>query len=346
MKVNILSNKISWFGKYSGYECLPDYFAKNIDATINIAKYNLYNKIVGKYYKIQNNWNYRSEDILNEIRFCSEVLNADVSHILYLENHLHLLDKLKKPEKKLFGTVHLPISQWGSDKLQKLSTLENLILLYEEEANEFSKYIHPSKIRIIKHGVDIDFFKPGNPAAVIKSKVLFVGHFLRNFDMTLKVYLAICKDVSSEIQFHFIIPSSFRNTPVLQKLAQNPNVFFHEKLSDEELLEQYQTSYILVMPMSDSGANTAIIQALSVGLPIVTTDVGGIRSYGGGGVFPVIENNNVEGMCSLINRYLFDLEFRNKIAEAERVFSEEYLDWNLISRQHVEFYKQSLLTLA
>lgn len=340
MKVNILSNKISWFGKYSGYECLPDYFAKNIHSTINIARYNLFNKVIGKYYKIQNNWNYRSEDILNEIRFCSKISNADVSHILYLESHLHLLDKLKKPEKRLFGTIHLPISQWRTEKLQKLSDFENLILLYDEEVDAFSKYVSPAKIHVIKHGVDIDFFKPSNSTAVIKNKVLFVGHFLRNFEMTLKVYQAICKDISSEIQFHFIIPSSFRNTPVLQKLAQNANVFFHEKLSDEELLEQYQTSYVLVMPMSDSGANTAIVQALSVGLPVITTDTGGIRSYGGGDVFPIIKNNDTTAMAELFSKYFNDEDYRNIISQQQRKFSIENLDWLLTAKQHVNLYQQ------
>ena len=50
-------------------------------------------------------------------------------------------------------------------------------------------------------------------------------------------------------------------------MAKDKNVFFHENLSDEGLLEQYQTSNVLLIPMNDSGANTAIVQALAAGLP-------------------------------------------------------------------------------
>ena len=77
----------------------------------------------------------------------------------------------------------MPISRWTEDSLQKLSYLDNAIILYEEEVNQFSNYISREKIHVIKHGVDIDFFKPGNPALVQKNKILFVGHFLRDFEM-------------------------------------------------------------------------------------------------------------------------------------------------------------------
>lgn len=340
MKVNVLSDKIGWFGKYSGYECLPDYYPKNIEATVNTATYNLYNKVAGKIYKVRNRINSRSEDIFNEVKFSRKVSANDASHILYLESHIHLLKKLK-PANRIFGTIHLPVSRWSNLRLQMLESLENVILLYNEEFEIFKQYVPSQKIHVIKHGVDINFFKPGKTEKVVKNKVLFVGHFLRNFEMTYKVYNTICKDVSTEIQFHFIIPSSFRNTSILQKLAQNPNVFFHEKLSDEELLEQYQTSYVMVMPMSDSGANTALVQALSVGLPVITTDVGGIRSYGGGTVYPIITNNDYVAMTELFLKYFYDEEYRNSISQQVRKYSVENLDWFLTANHHATLYQHA-----
>lgn len=339
MKINILSDKIGWFGKYSGYECLPDYYSANVDATLNKSKYNLYNKLLGKFYKIQHKINSRSEDILNEVRFSKRVPQHDASHILYLESHIHLLKNLK-PRNRVFGTIHLPVSRWNHSRLQMLENLENVILLYDEEVEIFKQHITSQKIHVIKHGVDIDFFKPALPYNIKKNKVLFVGHFLRNFEMTLKVFTALQKEISRDLEFHFVIPSAFRNTPVIQKISQLNKVFFYEKLSDEELLEQYQTSNLLVMPMEDSGANTAIIQALAVGLPIITTDVGGIRSYGGRSIFPVIKNNDTYGMCELIFKFLHDENFRNEVSADERAFSENHLDWHYIAKQHIELYKQ------
>ncbi|MCY7421211.1 MAG: glycosyltransferase family 4 protein [Chitinophagaceae bacterium] len=345
MKINVLSDKIGWFGKYSGYECLPDYYPKSVEKTINIATYNIYNKVLGKFYKVQNKVNSRSEDIFNEIKFLRKASSSDASHILYLESHMHLLNEIT-PRKKVFGTIHLPVSTWSKNRLLMLENLENVILLYNEEVDIFKQYVPSQKIHVIKHGVDIDFFKPGNPASVIKNRILFVGHFLRNFEMTLQVFTTIRKEISNNLEFHFIIPAAFRNTPVIQKIQQFDKVFFHEKLSDEELLEQYQTSNLLVMPMEDSGANTAIIQALSVGLPIITTNVGGIKSYGGGNVFPIIQNNDVIGMCELIFKYLDNDNFRNEVSADQREFSKKFLDWHLVAKQHIELYKQKTLQFS
>ena len=342
MKVNVLSDKIGWFGKYSGYECLPDYYPKSIDATVNTATYNFYNKVLGKFYKVQNKINSRSEDIFNEIKFSRKVSSNDAAHILYLESHIHLLKSLS-PRNKVFGTIHLPVSRWSKNRLMMLEHLENVILLYDEEVDIFKQYVPSQKIRVIKHGVDTDFFKPGKQENIVKNKILFVGHFLRNFEMTLQVFTTIRKEISNNFEFHFIIPSAFRSTSVIQKIQQLDRVFFHEKLSDEELLQQYQTSNLLVMPMEDSGANTAIIQALSVGLPIITTDVGGIRSYGGGTVFPIVPNNDNLEMCELIFKYFDNQNFRDDVSADQREFSKRFLDWHLVAKQHIEFYKQKTL---
>jgi glycosyltransferase involved in cell wall biosynthesis len=340
MKVDILSNKIPWFGKYSGYECLPNYFADDVQASIYYAKPSLINKIIGKIYQLNNKWNtIKPEDIHSGMQFLSKLNNNEISHILYLEVHNHLLTKIRRSDKGLVGTIHLPISQWTNDNLKLLEKLPNAILLYEQEKEKFGNYIDLDRIHVIKHGVDIDFFKPCTQLEVNKNKVLFVGHYLRNFDMMLNVYNILTKDISDEIEFHFIIPQIwYENIHVLQRLSSKKNIFFHEKLSDEELLQQYQTSNVLLMPMEDSGANTAIVQAIATGLPIITTDVGGIRSYGGGEIFPIVSNNADLAMADLFHKFFSDPEYRRIISKKQRDYATSNLDWNIIAKKHLSLY--------
>lgn len=263
--------------------------------------------------------------------------NASLSHILYIETHIHVLDKIHQNNKTMVGTVHLPISQWKTENLDRLSKLKQVIILYKEEIDFFAKYIPVERIKYIRHGVDINFFKPGLPAAVNKNKILFVGHYLRNFPMFLNVYRQLQKQLG-DLEIHFIIPSFHRNIPELNELSGKAGIFFHEKLSDEELLEQYQQSYLLVMPMQDSGANTAIIQAIATGLPIVTTDAGGIRSYGGGDIYPVIANDDHDAMVDLCMRYFKDENYRNSMSADLRNFAVQQLDWDKIAAAHVNVF--------
>lgn len=344
MKLNILSNKIGWFGKFSGYECLTEYFPKGVSLQITTSKKQFFRKAFGKLIQKYRKWNGTStSEIFAEFSFINKMSFRSMSHILYLESHLHILPLIQKKKKKLVATIHLPISQWSEDRLQKLTYLENAILLYKEETDEFSKYISREKIHIIKHGVDIDFFKPGDPALVKKNKILFVGHFLRDFEMFMKVYYSLLEsDFGKTLEFHFIIPLAFRKIPELTPIVNSEKVFFHGGLSDEELLEFYQTSYLLLMPMIDSGANTAIVQAIATGLPVITTDIGGIRSYGGGEVFEVIKRNDHKAMTALFVKYYNDSDFRNSVAQKQRNFALEQLDWNIIAKQHLTVYKAIL----
>jgi len=341
MKINVLTDKIVWFGKYSGYECLTDYFSNDVSLSLIIPKYVFVNKLVGKFMKLYLRWNHISHaQAFAEISFFWKIRQQDISHILYLENHLHVLPLLKKNKGKLIGTIHLPFNQWSEERLRLLSTLDNAIILYDEELDYFAKYISINKINVIKHGVDIDFFKPGKSTNIQKNKILFVGHFLRNFKMFLEVYEILEKKFKNELEYHFIIPTPHRHPPILKKIVNLPNTFFHEGLSDEELLEFYQNSYLLMMPMDDSGANTAIVQAIATGLPIITTDVGGIRSYGGNEIFPVVSNNASEKMAELFVKYYTNPDYRNSIAQKQRQFAVEQLDWNLISEKHYDVYKK------
>lgn len=346
MKVNILTDKVAWFGKYSGYECLTDYLPKNVVPQLSTAKYNWLNKLRGKFFKILYNWNSRSEEVLNEINFINKIKKSKASHILYLENHYHLISQVKNFDKrvfdkKVFATIHLPFCMWSRRRLDALSNIENVILLYKEELGEFSKYIAKERIHVIRHGVDTDFFKPGDPSIIRKNKILFVGHFLRNFKMFEAVYERLTADKANNFEFHMIIPTEHRHPPILQKLGSCSNIFFHEKLSDEELLAHYQDSYLLLMPLDNSGANTGIVQALATGLPIVTTDVGGIRSYGGGEVFPLVANDDVDGMVELFYKFWNDAPFRKRMAENERNFAVAYLDWRKIASEHVNLYNKA-----
>ena len=338
MDINILRNKISWFGKYSGYECLTDYF-KEENLSMTIPKDKFLKKSIGKIVQKYKGWEHaQPAEIYGELEFIRKIGSNQISHILYLESHLHALSIVKKNRNKLVGTIHLPLSEWDQKALFWLPNLENAIILYDEETAAFGKYIDANKIQVIKHGVDVNFFKPGLDELVVKNKILFVGHYLRDFEMFYEVFQIIRKEIGEEIQFHFIMPSFARNTPVIQKLVHSKNVFFHEGLSDEELLDYYQTSYLLLMPLINSGANTAIVQAIATGLPIITTDAGGIRSYGGGKVFPLVKSKASLEMAALFSTYYHDENFRNDISKKQRQFAIDELEWNLIAKQHINHY--------
>jgi glycosyltransferase involved in cell wall biosynthesis len=92
--------------------------------------------------------------------------------------------------------------------------------------------------------------------------------------------------------------------------------------------------------MNESGANTAVVESLSCGLPVITTDVGGIRDYGGADIFPIVANDDDDAMIDLVEKYLDNSDLRNEVAISCRNFAEQKLAWSVVAQKHLEVYQK------
>lgn len=63
------------------------------------------------------------------------------------------------------------------------------------------------------------------------------------------------------------------------KLCKYPQVTIHRFISNEQLLYLYNNSRLLFLPLKDSTANNSLLEALACGVPVVATDLPGIKDY-------------------------------------------------------------------
>lgn len=222
-----------------------------------------------------------------------------------------------------------------------LRRVEQAIVLYERDLEWFGEMLAPDRVHFVRDGVDTHFFRPANHQMndEAEKRILVSGHWLRNTEMLARVVAKLIA-LKALVSFDILVPVRWRNSTGFSALLQYPNIRWHETQDSQEVLSLYQRSYLLLLPLCDGGANTALVESLACGLPVVTTDRGGTRSYGAGSLYPVVANDDDDAMLELIFGYLESPSWREEISKRCRSFAEEKLSCEVTALQHATLYQR------
>ncbi len=333
MKIAYLSDNWPWFGRYSSYSRLIHYIKKLSDVDVVETKYTLPRKVMGKIYStVQGVGRKDSVFAASEFLFRKKI-NRGLAHVLYYDTHYPMW---KKELKNVVTTIHHPPDRMLPALMKmNLRNVSKAIVLSRKNIEFYKEAVGENNVVFIPHGVDTEFFSPAETCD--EQRMLFVGQNGRNTVMFSKVVKKLLRH-NPDLIFDLLVVKDKRTVSGLKELRHLPNVNWLSTKSSEELRDIYQRSYLLVMPMESCSANNAIVESLACGLPVVTTDVGGIRDYGGGTVYKTADN--VQETVELVEKYLEDRSFRDKIAKDCRYFAVEILDWKKIAILHMDFYIQ------
>jgi len=231
-------------------------------------------------------------------------------------------------KRRLVICFHQPASWWRLHwrNYNCLNNLKGIICVSEEQQNYIqSKTLTPTFL--LRHGVDLNFFTPGKHSQDSKIRLLFVGHWLRDFNL-LESAMTIIWQRYPNILLDMVIPFHARNDSVLIRLARNQNVHWHANLSPEDLRNLYQQASLLFLPLIDSTANNGIVEALACGLPIVSTKVGGVMDYVSDQCGMLCSMDNPQDHADAVIEMIENPELLN----SKRIFCRQHaidtLDWN------------------
>lgn len=134
---------------------------------------------------------------------------------------------------------------------------------------------------VIPNIIDLERFKPVDKTMDPKSVHLVVT---RNLEAIYGIETAITATAILKEKIPGIrlsIAGSGEHLPVLRNLVESlglqTEVHFTGKLNPEEIGRLYQAADIMLNPTTVDNMPNSILEALACGLPVVTTDVGGIR---------------------------------------------------------------------
>jgi glycosyltransferase involved in cell wall biosynthesis len=123
-----------------------------------------------------------------------------------------------------------------------------------------------------------------------------------------------------------------------RQFAGLENVRYLYGIPDSELLLLYQSSDILLLPLKDATACNALLEGLSCALPIIVTDVGGVRDYVDETCAILTPPGDAEAMTEHLLGLLRDEQQRYKIGRSARRRAVERFRWALIAERVREIY--------
>ncbi|MBC7368058.1 MAG: glycosyltransferase [Undibacterium sp.] len=258
-------------------------------------------------------------------------------HFLVGENHDPYLS-LPPGKQPVIATLHMPASVRTTPP-PRTGRVHTLVLLTARERDFYAGAWGSRQTVVIPHGVDTDFFQPGSDPVPPTPSILVVGRFLRDFPLTAATVLLVAARHPTW-NFDFVVPGDAWHGPDLAAVRALPGVRWHDRVDDEALRRLYQNSTCHLTPFKDCTANNALVESLACGLPIVTTDRGGVRDYGGGTVYPLAAAHTPEALADLCERYAAEPAWRTDIAAASRTFAVQTLAWPVIARRYLALYAQ------
>lgn len=241
----------------------------------------------------------------------------------------------------------------------------NFIVTPSEELKEksiiFFNFAN-DQVFFIPNGVDIERFKPVS----LKEKEFKKSKIFSLWNLEKRKYLVFCPRrlepkngveffvkavkllTEKEKNFWGIISGneyvkSYSNfiKSLIKELKMEDHVFFTGPVPNELIMDYYQASDIVVLPSLMEAVSISGLEALSCGVPVVGTNVGGIPFIVKDGVNGILVNPKSEKeIYNALVRLIDKEELRNKFGINARKFIEENFSWDKIAKEIIDIYSK------
>jgi glycosyltransferase involved in cell wall biosynthesis len=240
-----------------------------------------------------------------------------------------------------------------------LERANKIIAVSDFTRRELLQYykVKEEKIRVIHNGVDVNKFKPASDKRKAKEElglnpediaILFVGRLYAR-----KGLFTLIESMPAVVRrfrnAKFVISGKGQSNEMkklvahAEKLGIRDNIIFTGYFPDKKLPKLYQAADIFAFSTFYENLPFAVLEAMSTGLPVVTTYAGGI---------PEMIDNGKNGFLvqpfnakELSDRVLYFLEHLAEAAEmgflARKIILERF-DWRFIVKKVLKVYEEAL----
>jgi glycosyltransferase involved in cell wall biosynthesis len=210
---------------------------------------------------------------------------------------------------------------------ERLKGIDAAVVVARSQIPEFQRWFGPDKVVYVPHGIDTTRFRPKDDTSDCDDlRLLIVGLWLRDWEVIHRVIDEV-RNCHLKVKFDVVTLTEF-----FPYFTGCSNVTLHSGIPESQLIELYQRSDALFMPLKDATANNAVLEALACGVPVIATDVGGIPDYVSKDSGWLIPKGDVEAPLTLIKQLCADKNIARSRRERARMQALQF-DWQRVAER-------------
>tara|TARA_B100000315_G_scaffold212472_1_gene209859 strand:- start:2068 stop:3189 length:1122 start_codon:yes stop_codon:yes gene_type:complete len=183
------------------------------------------------------------------------------------------------------------------------------------------------KIRVVHSAVNEKYYKLEHKNSSIKKKYninknyfLFVGDLLprKNISKLFEAFSLLPERIKNEYQIVIVGGRKYSFKRIENTLKENnltSSVIFTGYINEEDILLLYNSADIFVFPSFYEGFGFPILEAMSCGVPVITSNVSSMPEIAGDAAI-LIDPNDSEELAGAISTLVDDADLRQKKIEA------------------------------
>jgi glycosyltransferase involved in cell wall biosynthesis len=200
----------------------------------------------------------------------------------------------------------------------------------EYQRAHFEQLLPPERIFVVPHGIETSFFRPADRPSEDPVCVT-VGSNYRDFD-ALSSGFDVVRRARPDARLVAIGTDVATDSPLRDTRAE-----YLRGVDDEQLRGVYRSARLAVFAFADATASNALLEAMACGLPIVATDVGGVREYADEDCALLCPPHDADALGQSMLRLLEDGHLASELGAAARHRALRFDFWHIAERYRLVY---------
>jgi glycosyltransferase involved in cell wall biosynthesis len=230
-------------------------------------------------------------------------------------------------------------------KLRHLVTVSNCSR--RDIAREFGRPEHQTQV--IPNGVDTVLFCPRPTITRIPGRIITTTSSdqpLKGFGVLLEALQALRLRIPAvHLQVIGKLQEDGRNQRLLRELGLEDCVSFRNGISDDELVDEYARAAVAVCPSLYEGFGLPAAEAMSCGVPLVSSDGGALPEVVGDAGL-LVPAGDSGALADALHRVLTNRVLAQALMQLGRKRIEQTFCWQTVAEDLTRFYRNRVLVNA